>query len=238
MTQPSPRHALIVAHGSPSAPGGPEEVFARLAAEAAALLPGWRVRSATLAAPGALDRACAELPGDAEALLLPFFMTDGWFVSSELPRRVEAAGGAGKTRILPPFGMADEVAALCARRAREGAAAAGIMPAEATLIVAAHGSPSDPRPARATESLAETLRASSGFAGVRTGYVDEEPALVDALKVEGQALCLPFFIGFAGHVESDLPEAVAEAGFAGPVLPPVGADPEAPTLIAEMLRRA
>lgn len=186
MTPPRrPRHALIVAHGSPSAPEGPEAVFARLAAEAEALLPGWRVGSATLAAPGALDRACAALPGDAETLLLPFFMTDGWFVSDELPRRVEAAGG-GRTRILPPFGMAAEIAALCARRAREAAAAAGLDPARAALIVAAHGSPSDPRPARATEALAESLRASSGFADVRTGYVDEEPALVDALKADGR----------------------------------------------------
>jgi sirohydrochlorin ferrochelatase len=234
----TPRHALIVAHGSPSAPEGPEAAFALLAAAAEALLPGWRVRAATLAAPGALDRACADLPEDRETPLLPFFMTDGWFVSSELRRRVETAASDRRVRFLPPFGMAPEISILCARRAQEGAAAAGIDPAEATLIVAAHGSPSDPRPARATEALAETLRASAGFAAVRTGYVDEAPALADALKVEGPALCLPFFIGFAGHVETDLPEAAAEAGFAGPVLPPVGADPEAPALIAEQLRRA
>lgn len=65
MTPPRPRHALIVAHGSPSAPEGPEAVFARLAAEAEALLPGWRVGSATLAAPApwiAPAPRCPEMP--------------------------------------------------------------------------------------------------------------------------------------------------------------------------------
>ena len=41
-----------------------------------------------------------------------------------------------------------------------------------------------------------------------------------------------------GHVEKDLPEALARAGFRGRILPPVGQDDRVPGLIAEALRQA
>ncbi|MDT8345494.1 MAG: cobalamin biosynthesis protein CbiX, partial [Thermohalobaculum sp.] len=73
-----------------------------LAAHVAGHLPGWRVRGATLAAPGALAAALAGL-GGAPVLVYPHFMSDGWFVSDELPRRLAGAGGAG-AEVLAPLG--------------------------------------------------------------------------------------------------------------------------------------
>ncbi|MDT8346035.1 MAG: CbiX/SirB N-terminal domain-containing protein, partial [Thermohalobaculum sp.] len=55
-------------------------------------------------------------------------------------------------------------------------------------------------------------------------------------RIDGPALCLPLFAGRAGHVEDDLPAALAEARFSGPTLAPIGTDPEIPALIAAALR--
>ena len=53
------KQALIVSHGQPSDPDPAEAALAALAAKVAALLPDWRVDSATLAKPDALAKAVA-----------------------------------------------------------------------------------------------------------------------------------------------------------------------------------
>lgn len=234
MTDPDdPRPlALLLAHGSPSDPAPQEAAIAALAAEVARLAPGWRVRGATLAAPGALD-AAAE-PG---ATVYPLFMSDGWFVSRETPRRL-ALAGADDARILPPLGLDPRLPALCARRAVEAARAAGFAVARTGLILAAHGSPKDPRPARAARAAAAAIALLAPFRRVEACFVEEPPFLAEGLAAGAPALCLPFFAIRAGHVTGDLPQAVAEAGFTGPVLDPIGADPEIPALIAATLAAA
>ena len=95
------RSALIVAHGQPSDPEPAEADLARLAAQVAALLPGWTVASATLAAPDALRRALAAL--GPEGRVFPLFMAGGWFTRVHLPARLAAAGAAG-WQVLEPLG--------------------------------------------------------------------------------------------------------------------------------------
>ena len=51
-------------------------------------------------------------------------------------------------------------------------------------------------------------------------------------------ICLPFFALRAGHVENDIPEALADAGFTGPLLPAIGEHPCVPKLIAASLAHA
>lgn len=226
------RTALIVAHGQPSDPERPERELAARAARIEAMLPGWTVRSATLAASGALAAAIDAL-GETP-VIYPMFMTDGWFVSTNLPRRL-ADAGAGDARILPPLGLDPKLPAMILSRldraCREMDRAAKDMP----LLLAAHGSPSNPRPRRVTEALAETIRRESGFAAVVTGYVDEAPYLRDAAAETRNGLCLPFFATSNSHVLEDLPEALEEGHYAGTVLPPVGEWDEIPALIAGAL---
>ncbi len=227
---------LIVSHGSPSAPDRPEAVMRDLAANVAVHLPGWSVRSATLAGHGTLKTAVESLEGLRFAVY-PHFMADGWFVSEELPRRLASSGGGGAA-ILPPFGLDPALPALCLRRALAAAAARDFTPSETTLLLAAHGSPSDPRPSAAARAVAETMGAARAFAEIRIGYVDEVPYLADAARVDGSAICLPLFAGRAGHVDNDLPEALTEANFQGPMLDPIGTDHEVPNIIAASAARA
>lgn len=230
------RAALIVAHGSPAAPEGPEQVIRALGSSVARLLPGWTVRGATLAAPGAITATTEDLPPAEQLLVYPHFMADGWFTTEELPRRL-AAAGTGRFDVLPAFGLDSAVLRLCLRRAREAALNLGCGPGQAAVLVAAHGSPSDPRPAAAAGAAVRILARSDLFREVRAGFVDEEPFLADAARIDGPAICLPFFAGRAGHVETDVPAALAGARFHGPILAPIGVDAEVPGIVAAALAR-
>lgn len=109
------RFALIVAHGQPSDPAPAEEDLRLIGHQVQQLMPGWKVATATLADPGALGRAIAGCP---PTVVVPFFMADGWFTRTELPRRLMLAGVSGP-QLLPAFGIWPEVAALARRIATE-----------------------------------------------------------------------------------------------------------------------
>jgi sirohydrochlorin ferrochelatase len=213
------RFALIAAHGQPSDPGPAEGDLHRLGQQVAARLPGWHIATATLAGPDALSRA---IDGRPAPLVLPFFMAEGWFTRSELPRRLTAAGIAAP-RLLPAFGTWPEVAALAGRAAADEAARAGWPRAETTLLLAAHGSGRSRAPSEAARAIAGQVQ---GFAAVRLGFIEEAPFL------PARSLCLPLFVARWGHVTDDIPAALAEAGFTGRTLDPVGCHPEVPALIA------
>jgi len=209
--------------------------MAELARSVARFLPGWQLRGATLAAPGALETALAAL-GAAPVAVYPHFMTNGWFVSSRIPERL-AAAGRSDCPVLEPLGLDPGIAALCLRAARDGARDHGLDPASTTLLLAAHGSPSDPRPAVVTRAVAAHLAGAGAFRAVAVGFVDEAPSIAEAARASGANLCLPFFSARNGHVIEDVPALLAEGGFAGVLLDPIGEHPAVPRLIAAALRR-
>ena len=225
--------ALIVAHGSPSNPEQGEVDMQELAARVAGLLPGWRVRGVTLAAPGRLEAAVAELGGPT---VYPFFMAGGWFTKVELPRRLAAAGHDGLS-VLAPFGDSTALAGIGVEAAEAEAARLGWPPDAVSLVLAAHGSGRSRVPAEAAGRVAAAVRAAGRFAEVRVGFIEEEPSVkAVAAGLGDKAICLPLFVARWGHVVTDVPEALAEAGFSGALLPPVGCCDEVPELIAAALR--
>lgn len=225
---------VIVAHGQPSDPGPAEAEVAALAARVAAELPGWSVRSATLAQEDALAQA---LDGAGHAFVYPLFMADGWFTQTHLPARLAAASGARITRLVP-FGLDPAVQALTVTLAVEAAAAAGRAPQETDILLAAHGSFRSPAPAAVARAMALLLADRGGFRRVETAFIDQDPQIATVARTFGAgALCLPFFAARGGHVIDDLPEALAATGFSGRLLDPVGLDSRVPGLIASALRR-
>lgn len=227
--------ALIVAHGSPADPDPQETALQALARHVAAELPGWSVRGATLAAPGALERALERL--GPKAVIYPFFMAQGWFTGRELPRRL-ALAGMPDLHQLPPFGTDQDLPALMARVALAGALEAALDPPATTLLLAAHGSKISRTSANTTYDMAEQMRRLTPFGQIRVGFVEEAPFLQDAARIDGPAVCLPFFALRAGHVAGDVPEALEQAGFTGPLLPAIGEHPLAARLIAAALSRS
>ena len=227
-TNPS---VLIVAHGSPSDPG-PQETFVTGIAARVQTLTGQNVRGATLAMSGAIKAAVS---GFKDPVVYPLFMADGWFVSTHLPKRLKGAGLA-RWHMATSLGMDPGLPALALARLSHEIAKHDLPVGGTHLVLAAHGSPSDPRPARATKVFADAMAKSNLFRRVQVGFVDEEPSLETAAQVDGPALVLPFFAARAGHVLMDLPKALDRAGFTGPVLDPIGTWDTIPDLIANALR--
>ena len=219
---------LIVSHGSPSDPE-PQERFIRRLAERVAARTGLDVRGATLAKDGALEAAVKGLNAP---WVFPHFMTDGWFVSTNLQNRLKKTGLADWTT-LTPLGLSEALPGLVMRRLQVALDEYDLPRGETALIIAAHGSPSNTRPAEVTRDFAQHLHASGLFSETRVGFVDEDPSIEEAATVTGPALLLPFFAARAGHVLMDLPDAVTAAAFAGPVLAPIGTWDAIPLLISE-----
>lgn len=225
--------AVIVAHGQPSDPEPAAAEIAALAAQVARHLPGWQVLSATLAEEDALPKAVRQ--GGEWGVVYPLFMAGGWFTRTHLPERLAAAGGEGWV-ILPPFGMDPAVQDLAVTIARE---TAGEAAHQTQMILAAHGSFRSPAPAEVAKSVAELINSQVGFARVEPAYIDQDPRLVDLAKGwPTDAFVLPFFAARGGHVIDDLPQALAEAGFEGRLLPPIGLDPRVPGMIAQAINSA
>lgn len=228
------KSALIVAHGQPSDPNPAEADLARIAAAVGTQLQGWQVGAATLAAPGALGAALERLDAP---LIFPFFMAEGWFTRVALPERLAALGAPGLI-ILPAFGVMDEVATLTIAAARAATRGRGWRLDETVLVLAAHGSGRSRAPAEAARRL-QTATETVGFAEVRLGFIEEAPSVEAVARNVGErALCLPLFVARWGHVVSDLPRALAAAGFRGPCLAPIGMRRDVPGIIAGALRRA
>ncbi|MFO1202458.1 MAG: cobalamin biosynthesis protein CbiX [Tabrizicola sp.] len=216
------QHALIVAHGQPSDPRPAGATLEALAGQVQALLPGWSVGAATLAEEGAVARAVAGRPG---GLVFPMFMAGGWFTKVQIPRKLEEAGAVGWT-VLEPFGCDPAVHELCVTLVREAGAR--------EVILAAHGSFKSPVPSDIARHVAGRIADEAG-AEVAAGFIDQEPQLS---RLTGRAgVCLPFFAAGGGHVSDDIPTALAEAGFAGRILPPVGLDARVPGIIAAAIAR-
>lgn len=220
--------ALLVAHGQPSDPLPAARALEALAAEVAALLPGHDLRAATLAEPGAMARALAGPPG----VILPLFMSCGWFSDSHLPTRIAQAGGEG-WRFLTPLGCAPEVQALALTLAAEAAAdgATG-------LLLAAHGSGRSAMPARVAHHLAHRIARETGIPHAEAAFLEQAPRLDEAAAgFAAGAVCLPWFVAEGAHVTQDLPEMLAQGGFQGRLLPALGRDPRLPGIIAALLSR-
>jgi sirohydrochlorin ferrochelatase len=221
MTLPA---ALLLAHGQPSDPGPAARALEALAARVAALTPGRTVRAATLAEPGALSRAVA---GKSGGVVFPMFMAGGWFTRVQIPARLSEAGATGWT-VLEPFGCDPAVHDLCVAEVRASGARA--------VILAAHGSFRSQAPADIARHVAGKIARETGRP-VTTGFIDQTPRLATLTGFGPDAVCLPFFAADGGHVSEDIPQALAEAGFLGRCLPPIGLDRRVPGLIAAAITR-
>lgn len=207
--------ALIVAHGQPSDPHPAEAALADLTARVQACLPDTPIASATMANPGALERAIERLPMDAP--IYPLFMADGWFVKTALAERLQGHA----LRILPPLGLDARLPDLAAVLARQAIDDAGWELADTHVLLAAHGSMQGDAAARSARDFANHLAAGLPFAGIAIGFLEEAPYLASAaVHMPARSICLPFFSMRGEHVRDDVPEALSRAGFTGPVLPP------------------
>jgi sirohydrochlorin ferrochelatase len=189
-------------------------------------LPDWQIIGVTLAQEGALEDALEKTD---KPLIYPFFMAEGWFTRTNLPRRLAAANHADLIQ-LAPFGTDPALIALMAKAARSPAQAKGV-------LIAAHGSKVSKTSSDSTYEMVAQLK-RLGIGPIKAGFVEEAPFLADVARDMPEATCLPFFALRAGHVAQDIPQALAEAQFRGTLLPPIGEDIGTAQLIAAALNQA
>lgn len=225
------RPIIIVAHGQPSDPVPAAADLARLTEIVATHLPGWLVRSATLAQPDALERMVKTL-GDGGALY-PLFMAGGWFTRINLPGRLAKAGRVG-WQVLEPFGCDRALHDLAATVVAE--AIATHTPAVPQVLLAAHGSFESPVPSDIARHVAQIIQQKTSATRVEAAFIDQAPQLNSVTGFDATAVCLPYFAAAGGHVTDDIPAALTQAGFVGRILPPLGQDPRVPALIAAAIR--
>ncbi len=222
---------IVVAHGQPSDPVPTAADLAAFAAQVAAHLPGRWVGSATLAEPDALSKAVA-LAGPG-GLVFPMFMAGGWFTRVHLPSKLRAAGGTD-WRVLEPFGCDPALHDLAVQVVAQ--ALAGQDPAQAQVLIAAHGSFKTSVPSDIANHLAVKIKSALGLGRVEAAFIDQAPQLAQVQGFAPHAICLPFFAAQGHHVTADIPTALATAGFAGRVLPPLGMEARVPALVAKAIK--
>ena len=220
---------LIVGHGQPSDPAPAAQELASLADQVGAHFPPGQIHSVTLAEPEGLAGAVQRL--GPFGMVFPMFMAGGWFTKVNLPKKLAEVGG-DNWRVAEPFGEDPAVLTLCLEILREAGIGAGD-----EVLLAAHGSFRSPAPSQIANRVAEHLQRELGLARCQAAFIDQSPKLADAVGFSAQAVCLPFFAAKGGHVIDDVPQALAEAGFSGRVLPPIGLDARAPALIARAIKR-
>ena len=204
---------LIVAHGSTVNPDSSAPTLAHAA----------EIRRRKIFA----DVACAfwkEEPSLRDALFLfdpesirevyvaPNFISEGYFTQTVVPRELQLNGAttkrpSGQTwKYCDPVGNHPMMTELLLKRARE--IAPNIDPAEASLLIVAHGTDLNENSAVAAKREAEKIRALGKYANVLNVYMEEPPLVSDwrELTKTSNVIVVPFFISDGLHSYEDIPK--------------------------------
>jgi sirohydrochlorin cobaltochelatase len=149
-----------------------------------------------------------------EVLVVPNFISEGYFTETVIPRELELAGSVttranGQVwKYCEPVGNHCLVTDLLLARAKE--VAPGLKPSETALIVVAHGTELNDNSAVAAKREAERIRARGEFASVLNAYMEEPPLIAkwDQLTTAPNVIVVPFFISDGLHSYEDIPRLI------------------------------
>jgi sirohydrochlorin cobaltochelatase len=147
-----------------------------------------------------------------EVLVVPNFISEGYFTQTVIPRELELKGpltsrANGQTWIYcEPVGNNPIVTELLVARAHE--IAPGIEPTETALLIVAHGTELNDNSAIAAKREAERIRARGEFASVGNAYMEEPPLIAnwDQITTAANVIVVPFFIADGLHSYEDIPK--------------------------------
>ncbi|MDH3581765.1 MAG: hypothetical protein OEM91_14205 [Hyphomicrobiales bacterium] len=224
---------VLVAHGERQVPD-PNRALADHAAALAIrddfCFVGYGVLNGEPPFEAALEEATKS--GAGNLLVYPFFMSDGYFVSTVLPERTAAARAAIAPIILPPLGLDADLVDLMLKRAETEARGARLAPGETQLLVVGHGSKTEPESAEATRRVAAALATAELFMGVSAAFIEEPPFVGDQLAREKSPVVVSgFFAGNGMHSSQDVHAAIKASGARAVYAGPIGAEPAIRDLI-------
>ena len=152
-----------------------------------------------------------------EVCVVPNFISEGYFTQTVIPRELELNGATTKRsngqtwKYCEPVGNHAAVTELLLRRASE--IAHGLDPAEASLLIVAHGTDLNENSAVAAKREAEKIRRLGKFAEVLNVYMEEAPLVSDWRKLTKtrNVVVVPFFISDGLHSYQDIPRLIGIA---------------------------
>jgi sirohydrochlorin cobaltochelatase len=156
-----------------------------------------------------------------EVYVVPNFISEGYFTQTVVPRELELNGRITKRssgqlwKYCEPVGNHPMMTELLLKRAQE--VASGIDPAEASLLIVAHGTDLNENSAVAAKREAEKIRALGRYTAVLNVYMEEPPLVSDWRKLTKtpNVVVVPFFISDGLHSYEDIPELLGIAVAAG-----------------------
>ena len=146
-----------------------------------------------------------------EVLVVPNFISEGYFTQTVIPRELELKGPVTTRRdgqvwkYSEPVGSHPIVTELLLVRARE--VAPDVDPREAALLIVAHGTELNDNSAIAAKREAERIRSRGEYASVLNAYMEEPPLISDWDKLTSapNVIVVPFFIADGLHSYEDIP---------------------------------
>jgi sirohydrochlorin cobaltochelatase len=146
-----------------------------------------------------------------DVYVVPNFISEGYFTQTVIPRELELTGpmttrATGQAwHYCAPVGNNPSVTKLLLRRAKE--VAPKIDPAQASLLIVAHGTDLNENSAVAAKREADKIRALGEYAVVLNVYMEEPPLVSDweKLTTTKNVVVVPFFISDGLHSYQDIP---------------------------------
>ena len=146
-----------------------------------------------------------------EVFVVPNFISEGYFTQTVIPRELEVNGPTTRRsngqiwKYCEPVGNHSMMTELLLKRAGEVAQDAN--PAQATLLIVAHGTDLNENSAVAAKREAENIRALGKYGDVLNVYMEEPPLVSDWRKLTKtpKIVVVPFFISDGLHSYEDIP---------------------------------
>jgi sirohydrochlorin cobaltochelatase len=203
--QPSQDSGLLIAAHGERRVGAVNEGVARLAADLMRRNLAEEIGIGFIKGMPRIDEALRAF-ASGSVLVYPLFLSDGYFNRVRLPQLLAKGSGWRNVRVLPPLGRDPALAGLVAEKAEVTLANAGYEASGATVVLLAHGTPSDPASHESAEAMAGRLRRDGRFLAVRCAFLDERPSLADSIAdVRGPAAVVGLFAGEGLHGGADVP---------------------------------
>lgn len=206
----TPTSLVLVGHGFPRRPEArhPAHDHAERLREAD---PFDEVTPALMKGEPGLESALRSIPAG-RAVVVPLFVSDGYFVGEALPKRVEEHRPGGLTvEYAQPIGTHEDVAEVILDRAL---AAVDDSPDGVELALLGHGSEHGSANREAVGTHARRIATRDTFAAVRSYFIEEEPGveLLPAECASEECVAVPVFVAEGHHVRADIPEQLGIEG--------------------------
>lgn len=197
------------------------------------------------------DHTPPDLP-KGEVFLLPFFMSNGYFVTRRIPDLFELKEGQRicSDRQLyqcDALGIDPELAEIISSMAQDSCVEQGYKPADVHLVLVAHGSEKSRASAEATYLQQIAVESRQEFGRVSVAFLNEAPFLekwlLDQSGEGGPLVLVGLFAAEGPHATEDVPGAIAKwREVTGSKLPAlyagaVGTRPEIVKLIQHSISR-